>query len=1452
MSNQDQGSAPNDRNIHADISALASFSAPVRDWFARAFAAPTEVQAQAWRTINAGDNALIVAPTGSGKTLSAFLSAIDALTREPATSCQVIYVSPLKALAADIERNLAQPLDGIDTASDITVAVRTADTTTAERRTFASKGANILITTPESLFLLLTSAARDRLRDVRTVIVDEIHAIAATKRGAHLSLSLERLDALTSRPVQRIGLSATAHPISEVARLLGGAAPVTVVAPRTPKTLRVHVPTPALGQGSTWPELEQTIFQQISAATSTIVFVNSRRVAERLTARLNEIATENPAPPTSGAQVQGQSGTAAGAAPTLAKAHHGSMSPLARRDVENALKAGELAAVVATSSLELGIDMGAVDLVIQVGAPETVASGLQRVGRAGHQVFAESTGIIYPQHHADVLRAASVAELMLAGDLEPVRVPLNPLDVLTQQVAAAVSMDNWHLSELTALIRRAAPYRHLSDDALHSVLDLLSGRYPSDDLAQLAPKIVWDRVEDLLTTRPGTQRAVIAAAGTIPDRGLYGVFLADGEGRRRVGELDEEMVYESRVGDVILLGSTSWHITEITDQHVLVAPAAGRAARLPFWKADAITRSRHLAYAIGELTRAIRTQPPDVLRPRLAAAGLTPAASDALLEYVRSQGQDATPDDRTIVVERFRDELGDWRLVIHSLFGGKVNGAWALALRNRLTKRFAFDPQVLHSDDGIIIRLPEGDNVRSTDWATLIAVDPAELESLVTSELAGSALFAARFRECAARAMLMPRRYGKRVPLWLQRQRATQLLSATSNYPSFPIVVEALRECLTDVFDIDGARGVLTDVASGAIAIRSHLAAAPTPFARGIMFTHLGEFVYDGDTGLAEHRSALLAIDPSLLAELIGPTQLRELLDPDVVASSTAQAQRLTSPLVSDVEGTADLLRVVGPLTISQAAARGADESWLEELVSAGRATVATFAGEPHWLAVEDAARVRDGLGVAIDNALPTVWLRPVAEPLADLFKRYARTHGPFTTTECAAEFGLATTVVDDELSRLANAGYLVAGEFTPGTSGQQWCDAEMLRRLRQRSLAALRREIAPVSASAYTRFAMNWGRHEGPDALLAAIGDLAGYPLPLSRLDFILARRAAGYQPGRLDDVISSGEVIWAGAGPRRIRLAPADTADHVLAPPDPLPESREYQQHRAVLELLATGGARFSREIAKTLDDDQRTISDVLWDLAWRGYVTNDSLAAARAWRPTPTSPASAANRRARRRVALPTPASIVAGRWWMVPAVTVDATARAHTWAHTLLARYGIVTADAALSEDHRVAAGGFAGTYPVLTALEAAGAIRRGYFVAGLGGSQFASPRAVEMLRDARRADDYAPGVVAACDPANPFGSVLPWPDHVNRPTRSATGLVVTIGGDFAAFWDAGRLVLHRDDPGPILRALAGTGLQIAIDEIDGEPALGTPLAALLREAGFRATPKGFRRDATVTL
>ena len=1539
---------------------LERFTPATQDWFRGAFPAPTPAQEGAWTAISAGKHALVVAPTGSGKTLSAFLWAIDSVFRERTTATEapakgeprtrILYISPLKALGVDVERNLRSPLVGIGQsarrlsipAPAVTVGVRSGDTTSSDRRKLVSDPPDILITTPESLYLMLTSRAGDTLRGVHTVIIDEVHAVAATKRGAHLAVSLERLDALRRshalrqaqepsefKAAQRIGLSATVRPIDEVARFLGGSAPVEIVAPPASKTFELSVvvpmddmtnppppPGPSTGSGtppraedaeytevtgSVWPHVEEAIVDRILQNNSTIVFSNSRRLAERLTGRLNEIYSERigvlrqaQEPPTKmPAQMMAQAGATAGADPVLAKAHHGSVSKEQRALVEEELKSGVLRCVVATSSLELGIDMGAVDLVIQVEAPPSAASGLQRVGRAGHQVGEISRAALFPKHRGDVLHTAIVTERMLAGKIEAIQVPRNPLDILAQQTVAASALGAISVEEWFETVRRSAPFQSLPRSAYEATLDLLAGRFPSDEFAELRPRLVWDRDAGTLTGRPGAQRIAVTSGGTIPDRGLFGVFVAGETTGARVGELDEEMVYESRVGDVFTLGTTSWRIAEITHDRVNVIPAYGQPGKVPFWHGDGIGRPFELGEALGKFSREVSTATPEKAAQRLIEAGLDEQARTNLMAHLTEQ-REATgtlPTDRTLTVERGRDEVGDWRVILHSPYGMKVHAPWALAINARVRERLGVEGSAVASDDGIIVRIPDAE--AEPPGAELFVFDPDELEHLVTEEVGGSALFASRFRECAARALLMPRMNpNKRSPLWQQRQRSAQLLEVARRHPTFPVILETLREVLQDVYDLPSLRRLATSIADRRVRLVETQPAQPSPYARDLLFGYVGAFMYEGDSPLAERRAAALSVDPALLGELLGTVELRELLDPEVIAQFEREAQRLDPDRrARGLEGVADLLRMLGPLDAVEVAARLAPETeteaevarietaaaHLDALIAARRAIPVTIAGTTRVAAIEDAGRLRDALGSALPTGIPVAFLEPLADPLGDLVTRHARTHGPFTTDAVATRFGIGAAVARHTLQRLEAAGRLTSGYFLPEAAGTgsdiEWCDTEVLRRLRMRSLAAIRGSVEPVTPEAYARFLPDWqhlGRPlEGLDGVISVIEQFAGVPIPASAWEsLVLPSRVRDYSPAMLDELTAAGEVIWSGHGtlPGRdgwVSLHPADLAPFTL--PEPDAEIAVDSLEARLLTALQAGGAYFAAQLKEmAAAENEQSVLEALWSLTWSGHVTNDTFAPIRsllaggsqAHRVTRKAPRTRTYRGMSLTRTAPRPSSI-GGRWSLLPTVETDAARRATVTAGLLLDRYGVVTRGAVQAEG---VPGGFAQAYRVLAGFEEAGHCRRGYVIEKLGAAQFAASATVDRLRTFAGLADPAPRkavTLAATDPANPYGAALGWPklDEVShRPGRKAGGLVVLVDGALVLYLErGGRTVLSFSDDGEVLRAaasdLAATARArrldtLTVEKVNGEGVYGTELALALQEAGFVVTPRGY--------
>ena len=1476
----------------------AEFHPAVEAWFTASFGAPTRAQELGWPSISSGAATLICAPTGSGKTLTAFLWALDRLMFQAVPPkekrCRVLYISPLKALAVDVERNLRAPLAGIANVATsrgepfITpeIAIRTGDTPQQERARFARAPSDILITTPESLYLLLTSNAREMLRSVETVIIDEIHALVPNKRGAHLSLTLERLNGICERPPQRIGLSATQHPLEEVARYLGGAAlpaaepadlpakprfrPVNIIDTGEKKqlTLRVEVPVEDMAalneetriasgpasaapqRASIWPAIHPRLLELIRAHRSTLVFVNSRRLAERLAAALNELAGE-----------------------TLVSAHHGSIARAQRIEIEDNLKSGRLPALVATSSLELGIDMGAIDLVVQIEAPPSIASGMQRIGRASHQVGTTSEGLIFPKYRGDLIACAAVTDAMHRGSIEPTRYPRNPLDVLSQQIVAMVATEDWNAEALFHAVRSAAPYAELARSSFDGVLDMLSGLYPSDEFAELRPRITWDRVTNNLTARQGAKRIAILNGGTIPDRGLYGVFLAGAERAQsaRVGELDEEMVFESRVGETFLLGASTWRIEEITHDRVVVTPAPGEPGKMPFWKADGAERSVRFGQEIGQLVREIRAMKrPDAIRRLTKQHDLDKLAAENFLQYLKDQEEatGAVPDDRTLVIERVLDDLGDWRVCVLTPFGGRIHAPWSMAASAKIRNELAIDVETMWADDGFIIRFPDTDSPPPIE---LVLPDPEDTEQLVVRQLGASSMFAAKFRESAARALLLPRmRAQGRTPLWQQRKRAYDLLQVAARFGSFPMILEAYRECLRDVFDVPALVQTLERVRSRAIRVVTADTPRPSPFAGSLLFRYVANFLYDGDAPLAERRAQALAIDQSQLRELLGEPELRELLDPASLDEIELQLQHLAEgrkarPAADSVH---DLLLRMGDLSaheieqrteVSEAPAPSPAQI-IAELVKARRIIEIQITGEKRFIAIEDSSRYRDALGVPLPHGIPERYLEPVADAVGDLVLRYARTHGPFAPQEPARRYGLGVAVVTSALERFVERGRIVEGEFRPNGTQREFCEADVLRSIRRRSLAKLRKEVEPVDQPVLARLYTNWQgvarKRRGLEALLETIEVLQGYPMAASIFEReILGARNDEYKASDLDTLSAAGEIVWVGVEPLgekdgRIALY---LTDHLPVLHARASDSGGTPLSDAIVQFLQTNGASFFAQIHTATGGFQNEVVDALWDLVWRGIVTNDTFHALRAFT-RPKSPGRSGGFRSRR-VAPPS----TQGRWSMVGSGTSSETQRATALAQQLLNRYGVVTREAPGAEN---LTGGFSAVYPILKAMEEGGKIRRGYFVAGLGATQFASAGALDRLRSLRDEPETPETLmIAATDPANPYGAVLKWPEGAGRTfSRSVGPRVILVNGALVCYVSRGEknltVMLPDDEPARgivgreianVLASLVSSGQRRAmlITEVNEAPVGRSAIAPYLVEAGFSPSALGYQ-------
>jgi ATP-dependent Lhr-like helicase len=1594
--------------VSAADAALALFHPITAKWFRAVFEGPTAPQVEGWPAIARGESTLILAPTGTGKTLTAFLWCLDKLMMraeaEEGRGCRVVYLSPLKALAADVERNLRSPLIGIANMAKRDgvavrmpeISVRTGDTSPKERARFKKHPGDILITTPESLYLLLTSEAGEGLRSVETVIVDEIHALVPSKRGAHMALSLERLEALTGRRLQRIGLSATQRPLEEVARFLGGAEgnggggedstridtdkrgfkgkrsvatstsaampesrgkggvgvnspdsvtyktmsgdseiasvlmstasedgvkpdvgvgapqyrPVTVVNAGARKLLELKVEVPVedmarLGeiedlasgpasQGpkrtSIWQSIYPRLLEIIQGRTSTLIFVNARRVAERLAGALNELAGE-----------------------AIARAHHGSLAAVQRTEIEELLKEGRIKALVATSSLELGIDMGAIDLVIQIEAPPSVASGMQRIGRAGHQVGAPSHGIIFPKYRADLIACAAVTRAMHEGHVESTRFMRNPLDVLAQQMVAVVAHPplgvadaerrTKHATEgdespgisyeaLFALVRSAAPFAGLSRSVFDGVLDMLAGRYPSDEFADLRPRITWDRTRNWITPRVGVKRIAILNGGTIPDRGTYGVFLAGERAKPvRVGELDEEMVFESRTGETFILGASTWRIDEITHDRVLVTPAPGEAGKMPFWHGDQAGRPLEFGRRIGGLVRELRETPHSVAVARLVAEhDLEPGAAENVLRYLADQelATVVVPDDRNIVIERVRDELGDWRVCVLTPFGSRIHAPWAMAVTAKLRATNGQEVETMWSEDGFVLRFPETEEAPAVD---AILLEPEEAAELVLRQLGSTALFAAKFRESAARALLLPRRRADgRTPLWQQRKRAYDLLSVASRYASFPILLEAYRECLRDVFDMPSLMETLRGIGSRSLRVHTVDSKTPSPFASALLFSYVANYIYDGDAPLAERRAQALSIDQDQLRELMGDADLRELLDINAIEETEEQLQCVVeSYKARTMDGVHDLLLRLGDLTRVELRARCVTEevaNTITRLIRARRVLEVQVAGEKRVIAVEDAARFRDALGVPLSPGLPGAFLQEMPDAMVDLVRRFARTHGPFTTHEVTARFGLAAESVEAVLQGLVQTGRVVEGGFRPGGVHREWCDSEVLRSIRRRSLARLRKEVEPVEQRTLARLFTRWQGvvqpRRGLDALLDVIENLQGAPLPASILETeILPARIAGYKSADLDTLIAAGEVVWVGFDPigerdGRIGLYLAEKLPVLwpIAAAQPVVTAAvEAGREMEILDYLKERGASFFQDLHDGVGGGYpgETL-EALWSLVWKGMLTNDGMAALRAYcerlASTSRKPARRVNQQAVFRSRRTTPPT-AQGRWGLNAAAFAkdrSATEWSHAIAQQLLTRYGVVFRETAHAEN---LPGGFSAIYDVMKALEESGKVRRGYFAADLGATQFAMPAAVDLLRSLRVQSDRERVEMlqlAATDPANPFGALLRWPaapDAGSSLTRSVGARVILCDGTLVAYLRRGnpnvQMFLPEEEPqrSQVARSLAeflvsrvhddedvsGRGGML-IASVNGVAVAEHWMARFLLDAGFAAGAMGF--------
>ena len=1204
---------------------------------------------------------------------------------------------------------------------------------------------------------------------------------------------------------------------------------------RMPAMLGPATPGTAPPQASIWPAIHPQVLELIRAHRSTIVFVNARRLAERLAARLNELAGEE-----------------------LARAHHGSIAREQRLEIEDQLKRGTLKAIVATSSLELGIDMGAVDLVIQVESPGSVARGLQRIGRAGHQVGEPSRGKVFPKFRGDLLEATVVVQRMLQGAIEETRYPRNPLDVVAQQIVAMCAMDEWTVADLGRVLRRAANFEELSDELLRNVLDLLAGRYPSDEFAELRPRIVWDRRTDTLRGREGAGRLAIASGGTIPDRGLFGVFTVDG---RRVGELDEEMVYESRRGEVFMLGASSWRIEDITLDRVVVSPAPGEPGKMPFWHGDKPGRPLELGRAIGVATRELSSSEHDVAVGRLRTEfGLDELAAENLTAYLEDQREatGAVPDDRTIVVERFPDEIGDWRVCLLSPFGERVHAPWAMAIEGRLAERYGLDVQVLWSDDGIAIRLPESEERIPVED---LLFDPDEIEELVVARLPGTALFTTMFREAAARALLLPRRTpGRRTPLWQQRQRGADLLEVASRHPTFPILLEATREVLRDVFDVPGLKEVLGDVRARRIHVVPVDTTRSSPFAQSLLFRWVSVYMYEADAPhgrAARGRALARPRAPARAARRRGPAR----------ADRPGRARRTRARAAAPGRGPprAQRRRRPRPAPAARRPDRRGDLGALERRPDRlGRRSRTRRARDPPPGRRAGAVRRRRGRGAVPGRARGVAPARR-ADGVHRADARAARGSGravradPRTVRDrrrggtVRRRARIASPARSPRSSRRgawSGASSAPAGSNASGatptccarSAGVRWprCARRSSRSRRRRSGGSLPEWQAVDRAAAR------------PDGARRRDRAAAG------RLDPGLDRRVrgpafarAGVPPGRPRRALRERRRRVDGRRRHRRRRR----SDRARVPRDaparrarrsPRPRRRARSTTRSA-STCANAAPRSGPSCSpRPASPTNAIVLSALWDLVWAGEITNDTIAPMRAFlirRPAKAARAGGKPRPGALRRAGP-PAA--AGRWSLVRTLLEpepSPTEAAHARAMQLLERHGVLTREAVLAEG---APGGFAGVYAVLRALEESGKVRRGYFVDGLGAAQFALPGAVERIRDLREAARESSVVaLAAADPAQPYGAALPWPQNAGRPSRTAGAYVVLADGEPAAFLERGArtlLTFAAGGDGEWIDALAslvkdGRLRRIELSRIDGEPAGGSAFAEDLRTAGF---------------
>ncbi|HTU91194.1 MAG TPA: DEAD/DEAH box helicase [Gemmataceae bacterium] len=1443
-----------------DADALRLFLPPVQHWFRSALGEPTAAQRLGWPAIAAGQHTLILAPTGSGKTLAAFLACLDALWRQAKLprGVRVLYISPLKALNKDIHRNLQIPLEGVArTANDmgmslpaLEAAVRTGDTPAAERQRLIRRPPHILITTPESLHLLLTSRARETLRGITHCIVDEIHALCTNKRGVFLALLLERLQALQRSSFVRIGLSATQRPLEEVARYLGGSEvdaegnwrprPVTIVDAGLRKDLDLRVVSPVeqfgpLPEKSIWPSIYRLLGDEIRQHRSTIVFANNRRAVERITSCIND-------------------------EDEIARAHHGSVALEVRQQIETALKEGRLPAVVATASLELGIDMGAVDLVCQVESPGNVARALQRVGRAGHLVGQKSKGRLIPKMPSDLLEQAVLAREMATGRVEEIRVPINCLDVLAQQLVACAAMDDWNITDLFALVRRAYPYRDLSPHAFETTLEMIAGRYRLDPapsggtkgIAALHPRVSWDRVHNRLLALPGSRQMALVNGGTIPDTGQYAAYTNNGA---RIGELDEEFIYERRVGDTFLLGTNAWRVESIEADRVIVTPAEGAPAIVPFWRGENTGRSYDLGCAIGGFLRELseRLDQPACLDWLERDFFLDRNAARNVRYHVERQLRSAgcLPTDRTLLIEASRDQLGDWQVILLSPFGQRMHLSLRLALEARLRQRLGYQPQCLHHNDGILIRLTDTDEPILDLFAGLT---PESVEGLILDELADSALFALRFRQNAARSLLLPRMQpGRRAPLWLQRLRGRDLLQVASRHPDFPIVAETFRECLHDHLDVPRLRQLLADIGAGRVEIVTRRAETPSPFAAGLVFSFTAAFMYQYD-GVETDSERSRVLDRQLLEQLVSPQNQGHLLDPRAVHQVERRLRGVGQPPRSATE-MAEWLRRLGDLTPEEL--EGPMAAFLEQLQREGRACRLELARGLRWVSVEDAEQYRQAF--ALDGNGVEAGQRQAAG--SAILHRFLTIHALVGLADVLARYPFEPAWAQRQLEEWSRAGRIVVVSAPQGES-VVFSDPANLEQVQRGSLGILRREVVTCSPPQFADFLLRWQgvhpdtRHGGREGLADILERLQGLPLDADVWEqTVLPARVPEYQPRWLDEWIAGGEGSWVcqGTAGEDGELGRIAFFSRAMLRQLPLPASSETtalnEDANRVFDHLHSRGASFLTDVAADLGMPPSVARGALDMLARRCLVTNDRYDLIRLGG---ERPADAGRSLSRVRRASQRPE----GRWAIVPWSRPEPEAHAVTQASLLLQRYGIVARELALLDPWLLP---WRVLYEVLSRMELAGQVRRGYFVEGLSGAQFALPEAAQQLQEL-----HVPSTATAAalllhsmDPANLYGSGAPFDipllDGGTRPLlrRPGNWLVLRAGRPVLLIEQHGKRLTalasaSRDDVSTAVARLPGildnrrgsaARHKLTVEEWNGQPVTSSEGRELLEAAGF---------------